>query len=159
MEWVFIFLPLLYHGLYGIYIWYEGRFQCQRISLERQLALHFAALDRHHRLHLYRVSRVRHAVHRRAPDGGSYQYAFWKVWYDFQSPWTIAVLRHRHCRRLLALLLRCLAVCSQVGFYVGDNARRKFGFVCAGLAVMLIGDWDLDDYAASSKRLPVRFPC
>ena len=24
MEWIFIFLPLLYHGLYGFYIWYRG---------------------------------------------------------------------------------------------------------------------------------------
>ena len=24
LEWVFIFLPLLYHGIYGLYIWYKG---------------------------------------------------------------------------------------------------------------------------------------
>ncbi len=24
LEWVFIFLPLLYHALYGVYIWYRG---------------------------------------------------------------------------------------------------------------------------------------
>ena len=24
MEWVFIFIPLLYHALYGIWIWYKG---------------------------------------------------------------------------------------------------------------------------------------
>ncbi len=25
LEWVFIFLPLLYHGLYGVYIWLRGK--------------------------------------------------------------------------------------------------------------------------------------
>ena len=24
LEWVFIFLPLLYHGIYGVYIWIRG---------------------------------------------------------------------------------------------------------------------------------------
>ena len=25
LEWVFIFLPILYHGLYGLYIWLRGK--------------------------------------------------------------------------------------------------------------------------------------
>src|ERR1700733_7296670 len=25
LEWVFIFLPLLYHGVYGVYIWLRGK--------------------------------------------------------------------------------------------------------------------------------------
>ena len=25
LEWTFIFLPLLYHGLYGVYIWFRGK--------------------------------------------------------------------------------------------------------------------------------------
>ena len=25
LEWVFIFLPILYHGIYGIYIWLRGK--------------------------------------------------------------------------------------------------------------------------------------
>src|ERR1700728_5487751 len=25
LEWVFIFLPILYHGLYGVYIWLRGK--------------------------------------------------------------------------------------------------------------------------------------
>ncbi len=69
LEWVFIFIPLLYHALYGIWIWYRGDVERQRVSLERQLALHFAALDRNHRLRLHPVSRYRHAIHGRAPDG------------------------------------------------------------------------------------------
>ena len=24
LEWVFIFIPLMYHGLYGLWIWYRG---------------------------------------------------------------------------------------------------------------------------------------
>ena len=42
-----IWIPILYHGLYGVFIWYRGDRQRRRISLERQLALHGAALDRH----------------------------------------------------------------------------------------------------------------
>ena len=25
LEWVFIFLPILYHGIYGVYIWLRGK--------------------------------------------------------------------------------------------------------------------------------------
>jgi succinate dehydrogenase / fumarate reductase, cytochrome b subunit len=25
LEWVFIFLPILYHGVYGVYIWLRGK--------------------------------------------------------------------------------------------------------------------------------------
>ncbi len=25
LEWVFIFLPILYHALYGVYIWLRGK--------------------------------------------------------------------------------------------------------------------------------------
>ena len=81
MEWVFIFLPLLYHALYGIYIWYRGDSNVGEYPWTRQLALYLAALDGHHRLPLHRCitcTTMRFTgVH--LMDGG-YNAAFSKVW-------------------------------------------------------------------------------
>jgi len=36
VEWLFIFLPMLYHGGYGIYIWLRGKFNVAVAELEGQ---------------------------------------------------------------------------------------------------------------------------
>ena len=39
VEWAFIFLPMLYHGGYGIYIWLHGQVECFGISVGEELAV------------------------------------------------------------------------------------------------------------------------
>ena len=64
-----IWLPILYHALYGFYIWFRGESNVTRLSLGRQLDVHAAALDRRHRLLLHRVAHLAPALQRRAhPD-------------------------------------------------------------------------------------------
>ncbi len=54
--------------------------------------------------------------------GGGYNSAFSKVWFDFQSPWMVAVLRYRNRGRVVALRLWRVAICRQVGT---DRRRER----------------------------------
>src|SRR5208282_1247276 len=79
------------------------------VPLDRQLALHFAALDGHHRADLYGAAYVLPALHWRAPANASYGGVR-------QSPGRIPesvddrFLLGRHHRRFLAFQLRPVAV-------------------------------------------------
>ncbi len=139
LEWVFIFLPLLYHALYGVYIWYKGDSNVSEYPWTGNwlytsqrwtgiIALIYIA---------YHVFDMRFTgVHLM---NGGYQYAFSKVWFDFQSPWTVAfyIIGIVACSWHFAYGVWLFA--AKWGFTTGDSARRKFGYVCAGLALLLIG--------------------
>jgi len=85
-----IFIPLIYHGLYGLYIWYRGDsnvgdypwtgnwlYTAQRWT--GLIALVYIT---------YHVIDMRFTgVHLMA---GGYQYAFSKVWYEFREPFRIS---------------------------------------------------------------------
>ena len=62
VEWAFIFLPILYHGGYGIYIWLRGQVECFGISVGQELAFHAAALHRPDRFRLHRLALVHGAL-------------------------------------------------------------------------------------------------
>jgi len=53
------------------------------------------------------------------------------------NPWILAFYVIAIDRDLLALCLRRVAVCGQVGHYSGVTARKRFGYVCAVLGVVL----------------------
>ena len=59
-----IWLPILFHALYGFYIWYRGETQRWRVSLDRKLDVHGAALDRHHRVRLHALAHLDDAIYR-----------------------------------------------------------------------------------------------
>ena len=139
LEWVFIFIPLLYHALYGLWIWYRGDsnvgdypwtgnwlYTAQRWT--GIIAMIYIAY------HVYR-----HAVHRRALDGRRIQSAFSKVWFDLPEPVGVAfyvvgiVAASWHFSYGLWLFA------AKWGFTVGEQARRKFGYVCLALAIALVG--------------------
>ena len=57
LEWGFIFLPLLYHALYGFYIWYRGDSNVGEYPWTGNWLYTVAALDRNDRVLLHRVPR------------------------------------------------------------------------------------------------------
>ncbi len=139
MEWVFIFIPLLYHALYGIYIWYKGDSNVSEYpwsgnwlytSQRWTGIIAFIYI-------LYHVIDMRFmGVHLM---GGGYQYAFSKVWYDFQSPWVVAFYVIGIVAASWHFAYGVWLFAAKWGLTVGDKARRKFGFVCLGLAILLVG--------------------
>ncbi len=139
LEWVFIFIPILYHALYGIYIWYRGESNVSEYpwtgnwlytSQRWTGIIAFIYI-------LYHTWDMRFTgVHLM---GGGYNYAFSKVWFDFQSPWVVAFYVIGIVAASWHFAYGLWLFCAKWGITVGDKARRKFGFVCVGLAVVLVG--------------------
>lgn len=136
LEWGFIFLPILYHGLYGLYIWLRGRsnlvyypwsgnwlYTAQRytgIVAFAYIAFHVT------------TQRFMGVVL------GEHPYeAFAKVHNQLANPWILAVY-----------FVAMIAVCwhfsygiwlfaAKWGITPGVKARRRFGYICIALGVAL----------------------
>jgi len=137
LEWIFIFLPLLYHSLYGIYIWYRGDSNVGEYpwtgnwlytSQRWTGIIAFIYIG-------YHVYTMRFSAPELMKDPSI---GFWKVQQAFQNPWVVA-----------AYVIGIIAVCwhfsygvwlfaAKWGITVGEQARRKFGIVCTLLAIALI---------------------
>lgn len=145
LEWVFIFIPILYHGVYGIYIWLRGKanvvyypwagnwlYVAQRYTG----LIAFVYIGQH--VWRQRFSGVDLPEHPAA--------AFAKVQHELANPWMLAVY-------VIAMLAICFHFAYGVwlfaakwGITPGEKARRRFGWVCfAGGAVLaamgLISIW------------------
>ncbi len=139
LEWVFIFIPLLYHALYGIWIWYRGDSNVSEYpwsgnwlyTSQRWTGIvAFAYI-------LYHVIDMRFmGVHLM---GGGYNNAFSTVWFDFQNPWVVAIYVIGIVAASWHFSYGVWLFAAKWGLTVGDRARRKFGFVCLGLAIALVG--------------------
>jgi succinate dehydrogenase / fumarate reductase cytochrome b subunit len=133
-----IWLPILYHALYGFYIWYRGEsnvahypwagnwmYNAQRWT--GAVAFFYMVW---HTWHL-RFSGIHLLSH---PDA-----AFGKVQAEFQNPWAVA---------FYALGILCASwhfayglwlFAAKWGIIVGDKARRRFGYVCLAIGLLFVG--------------------
>ena len=71
--------------------------------------------------------------------GGGYQNAFSKVWFDFQEPWTITFYVIGIIAASWHFAYGVWLFAAKWGFTVGEQARRKFGYVCLALFLLLVG--------------------
>ena len=138
LEWVFIFLPILYHGLYGVYIWLRGKSNIvyypwsgnwMYVAQRYTGLIAFLYIGQH--VYRQRFSGI-------ALPENPYA-SFHKVQVELQNPWMLAVY-------IVAMIAICWhfsygvwLFAAKWGLTVGDKARRKFGFVCLGLAILLVG--------------------
>ncbi len=157
LEWVFIFLPLLYHALYGIYIWYRGDSNVGEYpwtgnwlytSQRWTGIIAFVYI-------LYHVIDMRFTgVHLM---GGGYNAAFSKVWFDFQNPWAVAIYVIGIIAASWHFSYGVWLFAAKWGFTVGEQARRKFGYVCLALAIVLVG-MGMYSIRGFVRRRQTRFP-
>jgi succinate dehydrogenase / fumarate reductase cytochrome b subunit len=136
LEWVFIFLPLLYHGFYGLYIWIRGKANVVYYPWSGNW--------------LYTAQRYtgiiailyigQHVIRQRfmgisLPENP--YAAFHKVQVELANPWMLAVYA-----------IAMVAVCwhfsygiwlfaAKWGITPGEIARKRFGYVCFVLAIVL----------------------
>ncbi len=137
MEWLFIFLPLLYHALYGIYIWYRGDSNVGEYpwsgnwlySAQRWTGI-IALLYIGYHVYTMRFSGVLLMENYRA--------AFWKVQQEFMNPWAVAAYVIGIIAASWHFSYGIWLFAAKWGFTVGERARRKFGYVCIGVAVVLV---------------------
>jgi succinate dehydrogenase / fumarate reductase cytochrome b subunit len=136
LEWVFIFLPLIYHAGYGMYIWLRGKsnvvyypwagnwlYTAQRWTGGIALAYIIQHVWRQ------RFSGVSLPDHPGA--------AFHKVQVELSHPWMFAIYA-------IAMIATCYHFAYGVwlfaakwGITPGDRARRNFGWVCGVAGVLL----------------------
>jgi succinate dehydrogenase / fumarate reductase cytochrome b subunit len=137
LEWAFIFIPILYHSLYGVYITFRGR---QNVNvypwagnwmylMQRVTGLiAFAYIIQH--VWRQRFSGISLPEHPGA--------AFHKVQVELSNPWMLAVYA-------IAMIATCWhfsygvwLFAAKWGITPGDKARKNFGYVCTALGVVTV---------------------
>jgi len=136
LEWVFIFLPILYHAGYGVYIWLRGKsnlvyypwagnwlYTAQRYTG----ILAFFYIGQHViRQRFLGVSLPEHPMA-----------AFAKVQQELANPWMLAFY-------VIAMVAICWhfaygiwLFAAKWGITPGKTARLRFGYVCIALGILL----------------------
>ncbi|HKF46339.1 MAG TPA: succinate dehydrogenase cytochrome b558 subunit [Terracidiphilus sp.] len=136
LEWVFIFLPLLYHGVYGIYIWLRGKSNVVyypwagnwMYTAQRWTGfIAFLYIGQHvWRQRFAGISLPEHPYS-----------AFWKVQQELSHPIMLAIY-----------IIAMIAVCwhfaygiwlfaAKWGITPGETARHRFGWICLAGGVIL----------------------
>src|ERR1700761_6541610 len=137
LEWAFIFIPLLFHGLYGVYIAIRGR---QNVNVYPWAANGMYLLQGVPGLIAFAYN-VQH-VWRQPFSGISLPEhpgaAFHKVQVELSNPWMLAVYA-------IAMIATCWhfsygiwLFAAKWGITPGDKARKNFGYVCLVLGAVLI---------------------
>ncbi len=137
LEWTFIFLPILYHGIYGVYIWLRGQSNVvyypwagnwMYVAQRWTGLIAFAYIVQH-------VLRQRFLGVSLPENPGA---AFAKVQHELVESHHGGDLCDRHDCGLLALCLRRLALRGQVGHH--PRRRRRAG-ASAGSASPVALSW------------------
>jgi succinate dehydrogenase / fumarate reductase cytochrome b subunit len=151
LEWVFIFLPILYHGIYGVYIWLRGK---SNVVYYPWAGNWMYAAQRY--TGLIAIVYIAQHVARQRFMGVSLPEnpyaAFQKVQIELQNPWMLAFY-------VVAMIAICWhfaygiwLFAAKWGITPGALARKRFGYLCAAggfvLAVMglasiwaFVGPW------------------
>jgi succinate dehydrogenase / fumarate reductase cytochrome b subunit len=136
LEWAFIFIPLAFHALYGVWIAFRGRsnvnvypwagnfmYLMQRIT--GIIALLYIG---------YHVWSQRfHGVSLPEHPGA----AFAKVQHELANPWILAVYIIAMIATTWHFAYGIWLFAAKWGITPGRDARRKFGYVCGTVGVLL----------------------
>ena len=137
LEWGLIFLPILYHSLYGVYIWYRGETNVGdypwvgnwMYTMQRWTGLVAFAYILYHTWTM-RFTGVHLATH---PDEG-----FNKVYDAFGGhPWVVAFYFVGVIAASWHFAYGIWLFCAKWGITTGTLARRRLGFVCVLIGVVM----------------------
>jgi succinate dehydrogenase / fumarate reductase, cytochrome b subunit len=163
LEWVFIFLPLLYHGIYGLWIWLRGKANVVYYPwsgnwmyvVQRYTGIiAFVYIG-------YHVATQRFMGVSLPEHPGM---AFWKVQQQLMNPWILAVY-------IIAMIAVCWHFAYGVwlfaakwGITPGEKSRRRFGYVCVAAGVLLaimglVSIWAFvgPKYANAPQNVPLSY--
>jgi succinate dehydrogenase / fumarate reductase cytochrome b subunit len=140
LEWAFIFIPLAFHALYGVFIAFRGRanvnvypwagnwmYLSQRVTG----LIAFAYIIQH-------VLRQRFMGTSLPEHPGA---AFAKVQHELANPWMLAIYVVAMIATTWHFAYGIWLFAAKWGITPGDRARKRFGYVCAavGVALCLMG--------------------
>lgn len=136
LEWTFIFLPLIYHAVYGLYIWLRGK---SNVVYYPWAGNWMYVAQRWTGLIAF-VYIIQHVVRQRFMGVSLPEHpgsAFWKVQHELQNPWMVAVY-------VIAMIAICWhfsygiwLFAAKWGITPGERSRKRFGWVCAAIGVVL----------------------
>ncbi len=140
LEWAFIFIPLAFHALYGVFIIFRGRSNTNvypwagnRMYLMQRITgmIAFVYIIQH-------VWRQRFAGVSLPENPGA---AFHKVQVELSNPWMLAVYVIAMIATTWHFSYGIWLFAAKWGITPGEKARKKFGYVCAlvGIALCLMG--------------------
>jgi succinate dehydrogenase / fumarate reductase cytochrome b subunit len=144
LEWVFIFLPILYHGCYGVWIWLKGK---SNIVYYPWAGNWMYTAQRYTGL-IALVYIGQHGARQRfmGVQLPEHPYAaFHKVQMELQNPWLLTFY-------IVAMIAICWhfsygvwLFAAKWGITPGETARKRFGWACTGLGVVLavMGLWSI----------------
>jgi len=132
-----IWLPILFHAGYGFYIWYRGESNVSEYpwtgnwmyTAQRWTGAVAFVYMAYHTWHL-RFTGVHLLSHPAA--------AFGKVQQEFQSPLMVIFYVVGIVAASWHFAYGIWLFAAKWGITVGDNARRRFGYLCFALGVLLI---------------------
>jgi len=140
LEWAFIFIPLAFHGLYGVYIAFRGRanvnvypwagnwgYITQRVT--GIIALIYI---------VQHVWRQRFAGVSLPEHPGA---AFAKVQHELSNPWMLAFYAIAMIATTFHFAYGIWLFAAKWGITPGDKARKRFGYVCSvfGIGLCILG--------------------
>lgn len=137
LELFFIWIPILYHALYGIYIWYRGDSNVANYpwtgnwlyTAQRWTGIIALIYIVQHTYSL-RFTGVHLATHP--------MQSFAKVQAEFLNPWMIAFYAVGIIAASWHFSYGLWLFAAKWGITTGEMARRRFGYVCLALALGLV---------------------
>ena len=150
LEWVFIFIPLAFHALYGVFIAFRGRsnvnvypwagnfgYLMQRVTGIIALAYIIQHVWRQ------RFSGVSLPEHPYS--------AFHKVQMELHNPWMLAIYVIAMIATSWHFAYGIWLFAAKWGITPGNDARRKFGYVCSVVGILLCAMGLMSIYAVVYK--------
>jgi len=136
LEWVFIFLPILYHGLYGMYIWLRGKSNIVYYPWAGNwmyTAQRYTGI-----IAIFYIGQ--HVIRQRFMGISLPEHpyaAFAKVQHELANPWMLTVY-------VIAMIAICWhfsygiwLFAAKWGITPGTVARKRFGYVCFAFGLVL----------------------
>ena len=137
LEICFIWIPILYHGIYGIYIWWRGESNLAAYPWEGNWLyttqrwtgiIAFIYMIQH--TYYLRFTGVHLPTHP--------MQSFAKVQGEFQSPWMIAFYAVAIIAASAHFAYGIWLFCAKWGITTGERARRRLGYLCLVVALGLV---------------------
>jgi succinate dehydrogenase / fumarate reductase cytochrome b subunit len=136
LEWGFIFIPLAYHALYGVYIALRGKSNV----VYYPWAGNWMYMTQRWTGYIAFIYIIQHVIRQRFTGDDLPTHpgmAFHKVQVELSNPWMLAVY-----------IIAMIAVCwhfsygiwlfaAKWGITPGNKARQRFGYVCAAVGILL----------------------
>jgi len=140
LEWAFIFIPLAFHALYGLFIAFRGRVSVNvypwasnwmYVSQRITGVIAFLYIIQH-------VWRQRFSGISLPENPGA---AFHKVQVELSNPWMLAIYVIAMIATTWHFAYGIWLFAAKWGITPGEKARKRFGYVCTafGLALCLMG--------------------